>query len=244
MSPVKVRNSKSSSPSLNTLQYLQTKHRTTFQSPDSKPEKPKDEPQGDPKNCNIRTAKDTIIELAKDKNQAIGFVPIGGYDSSLVSISWLPIQRSKSLIKIIPQGGVFILDVFPDGAAGKDGRLQPGDRIVEFNKEPMKLVEQEKAYQTIMRVTQGPVSTLDKLPEFLECISFLNVSDTHDRAPRRESGRGVRGRADEEGRKGLGSLLDRLQERQGSIRFRSGEREKLKSPRKRALVFTVANFHS
>ena len=57
------------------------------------------------------------------------------------------------------QKGVFVLDVFPDGAAGKDGRLQPGDRIIDINKESFKAVEQEKAYQTVLRITQGPVSS-------------------------------------------------------------------------------------
>ena len=56
------------------------------------------------------------------------------------------------------QNGVFVLDVFPDGAAGKDGRLQPGDRIVDINKESFKAVESDKAYQTVLRITQGPVS--------------------------------------------------------------------------------------
>lgn len=58
----------------------------------------------------------------------------------------------------VAQNGVFVLDVFSDGAAGKDGRLQPGDRIVDINKESFKAMDSEKAYQTVLRITQGPVS--------------------------------------------------------------------------------------
>ena len=52
---------------------------------------------------------------------------------------------------------MFVLDVYPDGAAGKDGRLQPGDRVVDINKESFKAIEQEKAYQTVLKVVNGPV---------------------------------------------------------------------------------------
>uniref|UniRef100_A0ABD2X0H4 Multiple PDZ domain protein n=1 Tax=Trichogramma kaykai TaxID=54128 RepID=A0ABD2X0H4_9HYME len=102
-----------------------------------KDEKPKDEPPGDPKDCKIRMNKDTTIEFPKDKDKPIGFYVVGGTDT--------------------PSNGVFVLDVLPDGAAGKDGRLQPGDRIVDINKEPFKAMDSEKAYQTVLRITQGPI---------------------------------------------------------------------------------------
>ncbi|XP_051165179.1 inactivation-no-after-potential D protein isoform X1 [Leptopilina boulardi] len=102
------------------------------------PEKPK-EPEGskDPKDCAIAIGKDTTIEFPKDKDKPIGFTVIGGNDS--------------------PVNGVFVLDVYPDGAAGKDGRLQPGDRVVEINKESMKSIEQERAYQAVLKIVNGPI---------------------------------------------------------------------------------------
>ncbi|XP_011504694.1 PREDICTED: uncharacterized protein LOC105367624 [Ceratosolen solmsi marchali] len=102
------------------------------------PEKPKEpEAPADPKDCKINNNKDTTIEFAKDKDKPIGFTVVGGNDT--------------------PLNGVFVLDVFPDGAAGKDGRLQPGDRIVDINKESFKSMEQDKAYQTVLRIIQGPI---------------------------------------------------------------------------------------
>lgn len=48
--------------------------------------------------------------------------------------------------------------MYPDGAAGKDGRLQPGDRVVEINKESLKSIEQDRAYQAVLKIVNGPVS--------------------------------------------------------------------------------------
>lgn len=48
--------------------------------------------------------------------------------------------------------------MYPDGAAGKDGRIQPGDRVVDVNKEIFKTMEQDKGYQTVLKVVNGPVS--------------------------------------------------------------------------------------
>ncbi|XP_033224780.1 inactivation-no-after-potential D protein-like isoform X2 [Belonocnema kinseyi] len=106
--------------------------------PVKEPEKPP-EPEGskDPKDCKINVGKDTTIEFPKEKDKGIGFIVIGGADT--------------------PHNGVFVLDVYPDGAAGKDGRIQPGDRVVDVNKETFKTIEQDKAYQTVLKVVNGPV---------------------------------------------------------------------------------------
>ncbi|XP_058790086.1 uncharacterized protein LOC131663616 isoform X2 [Phymastichus coffea] len=102
-------------------------------------EEKKKEPDAphDPKTSPPKENKDTVIEFPKEKDKPIGFSVVGGTDT--------------------PSNAVFILDVFPDGACGKDGRLQPGDRIVEINKVSFKAIDSEQAYQTVLRITQGPI---------------------------------------------------------------------------------------
>lgn len=34
---------------------------------------------------------------------------------------------------IFLQGGVVVHEIYPDGPAGKDGRLKPGDQLLEVN---------------------------------------------------------------------------------------------------------------
>lgn len=52
---------------------------------------------------------------------------------------------------------MFVLDVFPEGAAGKDGRLQPGDQIVSVCNESFKDIEYEKAREAILKQASGTV---------------------------------------------------------------------------------------
>ncbi|XP_015174263.1 PREDICTED: uncharacterized protein LOC107065261 isoform X4 [Polistes dominula] len=116
------------------------------------PEKPKEpEPPQDPKDCKIQVNKDTTIEFQKEKDKGIGFTITGGSDT--------------------PMGGVFILEVFPDGAAGKDGRLQAGDQILDICQESFKSIEHEQAHTAVMKVTGTIVMVVhrsDKPSEELE----------------------------------------------------------------------------
>jgi len=50
-----------------------------------------------------------------------------------------------------------VLDVFPEGAAGKDGRLQPGDQILSMCNESFKDIDYEKAREVILKQASGSV---------------------------------------------------------------------------------------
>ncbi|KAL2719116.1 inaD-like protein isoform X3 [Vespula squamosa] len=116
------------------------------------PEKPKEpEPPQDPKDCKIQVGKDTTIEFQKEKDKGIGFTITGGSDT--------------------PMSGVFILEVFPDGAAGKDGRLQAGDQILDICQESFKAIEHERAHAAVLKVTGTIIMVVhrsDKSPEEVE----------------------------------------------------------------------------
>lgn len=51
------------------------------------------------------------------------------------------------------QKGVFIVEVFPDGAAHKDGRLQAGDQILEICSQSFKEIEHDEAHAAVMKVS-------------------------------------------------------------------------------------------
>lgn len=61
------------------------------------------------------------------------------------------------------QRAVFVLDVFPDGAAGKDGRLQPGDEIIDLCQQPFKAVEYERARQAVLKIPAGTVRLFEEI---------------------------------------------------------------------------------
>ncbi|CAK9832612.1 Multiple PDZ domain protein [Anthophora retusa] len=104
------------------------------------PEKPKEpEPPQDPKDCKIVTGRDTAIEFQKDKDKGIGFTIAGGSDT--------------------PLKGVFIVEVFPDGAAGKDGRLQAGDQILEMCNHKFKEMEHDQVHAAVLKAS-GTITML------------------------------------------------------------------------------------
>lgn len=43
------------------------------------------------------------------------------------------------------QGVIIIHEVYPDGAAAKDGRLKPGDQILEVNSEDFRSITHNRA---------------------------------------------------------------------------------------------------
>lgn len=62
-------------------------------------------------------------------------------------------SKILSNIVISFQKGVFIVEVFPDGAAGKDGRLQSGDQILDMCKQNFKDMEHDKAHASVLQAS-------------------------------------------------------------------------------------------
>lgn len=48
---------------------------------------------------------------------------------------------------------MFIVEVFPNGAAHKDGRLQAGDQILEICSQSFKEIEHDEAHAAVMKVS-------------------------------------------------------------------------------------------
>ncbi|XP_024873680.1 uncharacterized protein LOC112455763 isoform X2 [Temnothorax curvispinosus] len=92
----------------------------------------------DPKTCKIDVGKEITIEFQKEKNQGIGFYIAGGSNT--------------------PCNGVFVLDVSPEGAAGKDGRLQPGDQILSIGSDSFLEIEHDKARETVLKQAPGTIT--------------------------------------------------------------------------------------
>lgn len=67
------------------------------------------------------------------------------------------------------QNGVFVLDLFPDGAAMKDGRLQLGDQLLSINTVMFKEMEYIKAHETILKQPAGPVRVYNIPFSFFFC---------------------------------------------------------------------------
>ncbi|XP_039304524.1 uncharacterized protein LOC105196259 isoform X2 [Solenopsis invicta] len=91
----------------------------------------------DPKTCKIEAGKEITIEFQKDKNQGLGFYIAGGSNT--------------------PCNGVFVLDISPEGAAGKDGRLQPGDQILSIGSDSFTEIEHDKARETVLKQAAGAI---------------------------------------------------------------------------------------
>ncbi|GBP75935.1 Multiple PDZ domain protein [Eumeta japonica] len=82
------------------------------QTPKPAPSPAKVEPPPDPATAPAQPNKDTVIEI-NTQNQSLGIILLGGSDT------------------LINGPAAVILEVYPTGAAGKDGRLRAGDQIVE-----------------------------------------------------------------------------------------------------------------
>lgn len=87
-----------------------------------------------PATCEIIPGKDTVIEICKDKDEngkpmGLGLSIVGGFDTLI--------------------GAVFIHEVYEKGAAFKDGRLRPGDQILEVMNEDLRNVPHTHALHTL-----------------------------------------------------------------------------------------------
>ncbi|KAK9498157.1 hypothetical protein O3M35_004035 [Rhynocoris fuscipes] len=80
----------------------------------------------------IVAGKECLIEIAKDK-LALGLSLIGGSDT--------------------PLGSIIILEAYPEGAAAKDGRLKPGDIILEMNGEDFRDIAYCQSLAAIRQLT-------------------------------------------------------------------------------------------
>ncbi|CAJ0565111.1 unnamed protein product, partial [Mesorhabditis spiculigera] len=78
----------------------------------------------------IATGKETVIEIDKE-GKGLGLSIVGGIDTVL--------------------GTVVIHEVYPDGAAAADGRLRPGDQVLEVNNQSLRNVTHETAIQHLRR---------------------------------------------------------------------------------------------
>nr|CAH7758330.1 unnamed protein product [Callosobruchus chinensis] len=96
--------------------------------PPSRPTTPTPEPPADPATCPINPGKDTTIEINTD-NKSLGIFFIGGKDTLVNSI--------------------VLVEIYPGGVADKDGRLQPGDQILDVNATSLKDVTNTTALQAL-----------------------------------------------------------------------------------------------
>uniref|UniRef100_T1JEZ5 PDZ domain-containing protein n=1 Tax=Strigamia maritima TaxID=126957 RepID=T1JEZ5_STRMM len=94
--------------------------------PTMKPHKPRS--KDDLATCDIVTGCEVTIEIAKEK-MGLGLSIVGGSDTLL--------------------GAIIIHEVYPDGAAAKDGRLRPGDQILEVNNENLRDSTHDHAIGTL-----------------------------------------------------------------------------------------------
>ncbi|XP_067127955.1 multiple PDZ domain protein-like isoform X3 [Centruroides vittatus] len=110
------------------------------------PEEPV-EPPADPKTCEIKPGQETTIEINKEKT-GLGLNIVGGNDT--------------------PLNAIIIHEVYPDGAAATDGRLQPGDQIVELNGENFRNVCHEYA-----------ITALQKSPSIVQLTVYREPGSNH-----------------------------------------------------------------
>ncbi|XP_066245607.1 multiple PDZ domain protein-like isoform X1 [Euwallacea similis] len=79
----------------------------------SRPTTPVPEPPADPQTCSILPGKETVIEV-NTNNESLGVAFVGGKDT-------------------IVGGAIILTEIYSNGSADRDGRLQAGDQIGEVN---------------------------------------------------------------------------------------------------------------
>lgn len=104
--------------------------------------------QPDPKTCEIKPGQDVTIEISKQK-MGLGLSIVGGSDT--------------------PLGAIIIHEVYPDGAAAVDGRLIPGDQILEVNGEDLREATHERA-----------ITALRQTPPIVQMVVFREEGQNHE----------------------------------------------------------------
>ncbi|XP_069682015.1 multiple PDZ domain protein-like isoform X7 [Periplaneta americana] len=107
-----------------------------------------EEPPVDPTKCEITPGKETTVEINKDK-MGLGLSIVGGSDTLL--------------------GVIIIHEVYPDGAAAKDGRLKPGDQILEVNSEDFRSITHSRA-----------LAALRQTPAKVKMVVFRDEASTKE----------------------------------------------------------------
>ncbi|XP_066905977.1 multiple PDZ domain protein isoform X3 [Halyomorpha halys] len=104
----------------------------------------------------IIPGEESTIEINKEK-MGLGLNIVGGSDT--------------------PMGAVVVNEIYPDGAAFKDGRLKPGDQILEINNEDFRNITNNKAL-AVLRQTPSKVRMViyrEEVPEGKEGIANLDI---------------------------------------------------------------------
>uniref|UniRef100_A0A0N4ZHJ7 Inactivation-no-after-D protein n=1 Tax=Parastrongyloides trichosuri TaxID=131310 RepID=A0A0N4ZHJ7_PARTI len=99
------------------------------------------------RNAAIETGKETLIEIDKD-GKGLGLSIVGGSDTVL--------------------GTVVIHEVYADGAAAMDGRLKPGDQVLEVNDISLRGVSHDHA-----------ISLLRRTPSRVRLLIYRDVNLQH-----------------------------------------------------------------
>ncbi|XP_047738798.1 LOW QUALITY PROTEIN: multiple PDZ domain protein-like [Hyalella azteca] len=92
-------------------------------------------PPPNPATAPIKPGEETTIEIPKEK-MGLGLSIVGGSDTLL--------------------GAILIHEVYPDGAAAQDGRLRPGDQILEVSGQNFRAITHQRAL-SVLRQTPAKV---------------------------------------------------------------------------------------
>lgn len=131
----------------------------------------------------VTAGQETLIEIEKG-GKGLGLSIVGGSDTVL--------------------GSVVIHEVYPDGAAAKDGRLKPGDQVLEVHNQSLRDVTHDMAI-SILRQTPSKVRMLVYRDLNLQ-LSLLDPSQIYNvfevelvKKPGRGLGLSIVGRKNEPG---------------------------------------------
>lgn len=122
----------------------------------------------DPATAPVVPGKETHIEL-NSANSTLGVVIVGGSDTLI-------------------NGGAVILEVYPGGVVAKDGRLQPGDQILECNGVP---ITKEMTHERVLLTIKQTLPKIRMTVLRPESISYNEVEVELARKPGKGLGLGM-----------------------------------------------------